>query len=121
MRKQTVQVVVDDGLGLLDRGLADEDARGESRGHGHQADGFQVRVQVGWRVADGLGSPQLGGHHVYHRVGVLDEGRDRQRRIGQREREVGRVNDVEGAPVVVGGQRLGQDGRDRVARASRAA
>jgi hypothetical protein len=50
-------------------------------------------------------------HHVDHRAGVLDQGRDRQRRIGQRERQVGRVNDVEGAHLVVGGQRLGQDGR----------
>jgi hypothetical protein len=114
-------VVVDDGLSLRDRGLAGQDARGKSRGHGHQAEGFQIRVQVNRRVAGGLGSPQLGGHHVDHRVGVLDEGRDRQHRIGQRERQVGRVNDVEGTPLVVSGQRLGQDGSDHVAGASRAA
>jgi hypothetical protein len=76
-------VVVDDGLSLLDRGLAGQDAGGKSRGHGYQAEGFQVRVQVGWCVVGGLGRPQLGGHHAGHRVGVLDQGRDRQRRIGQ--------------------------------------
>ena len=114
-------MVVDDGLGLLDRGLAGEDGGGKSGGHGHQADGFQVRVQVGRRVGGGLGGSQLGGQHADHRVGVLDEGRDRQRRIGQRERQVGRVNDVEGAHVRVGGQRFGQDGCDHVARVSRAA
>ena len=114
-------MVVDGGLSLLDRGLAGEDARGKPRGHGYQGEGFQVRIQAAGRVAGGLGSPQLGGDHADHRVGVLDEGRDRQRRIGQRERQVGRVNDVEGAPVVVGGQRFGQDGRDHLAWASRAA
>ena len=76
-------MVVDDGLSLLDRGLADEDARAQACGHGQQADGLQVQVQVGGRAAGGLGSPQLGGHHVDHRAGVLDEGRDRQRRSGQ--------------------------------------
>jgi len=114
-------VVVDDGLRLLDRRLADEDAGGESRGHGDQGDGFQVRVQAGWRIAGVLGGTQLGGHHVDDRVGVLDERRDRQRRIGQRERQVGRVDDVEGAPVVVGWQPLGEDGGDHVARAGQAA
>jgi hypothetical protein len=61
MREQAVQVVVDDGLGLLDRGLAAEGAGAQARGHGDQAEGFQVRVQVGRRVAGGLGGPQLCG------------------------------------------------------------
>jgi hypothetical protein len=56
------------------------------------------------RVASGLGSLQLGGHHVDHRAGVLYQGRDRQ---------VGRVNDVEGTHLVVGGQHLGQGPRSR--------
>jgi Alpha/beta hydrolase family len=47
-------------------------------------------------------------------TGVLDQGGDRERRVGQREREVGRVEDGEGAPLVVGGQSLGQDGSDDV-------
>jgi len=59
-------VVVDDGLSLVERGLAGQDAGGKSRGHGHQAEGFQVRVQAGRRVAGGLGSAQLGGHHADH-------------------------------------------------------
>jgi hypothetical protein len=63
-----VQVVVDDGLGLLDRGLAAQDARAQARGHGQQADRFGVRVQVGGRVSGGLGGSQLGGDHVDHRV-----------------------------------------------------
>jgi hypothetical protein len=116
-----VQVVVDDGLSLLDRRQVHEDARAQARGHGQQAAGLQVRVQVGGRVAGGLGGSQLGGDHVDHGVGVLDERRDRQRRIGQGKRQVGRVEDGEGAAFVVGGQRLGQDGGDDVARACRAA
>jgi len=48
-------VAVDNGVSLLDRGLAGQDAGGKSRGHRHQADGFQARVQVGWRVAGGEG------------------------------------------------------------------
>jgi hypothetical protein len=63
-----VQVVVDDGLSLLDRGLAAQDARAQARGHGQQAERFQVRVQVGGRIAGGLGGSQLGGDHVDHRV-----------------------------------------------------
>jgi hypothetical protein len=94
--------------------MADEDAGAQACGHGHQGDSLQVRVQVGWHVADGLGRSQLGGYHVDHRAGVLDQGRDRQRRIGQRQRQVGRVDDGEGAPFLVGGQRLDQDGRDDV-------
>jgi hypothetical protein len=78
-----------------------------------------VRVQVGGRFAGGLGGSQLGGDHVDHGVCVLDEGRDRQRRIGQREREVGRVEDAERAALGVGGQRLGQDHGDDVARVNR--
>jgi len=60
-------VVVDDGLSLLDRGLAGQDARTQARGHGQEADGFQVRVQVGGCVTGGLAGPQLGGDHVHHR------------------------------------------------------
>jgi hypothetical protein len=63
-----VQVVVDDGLSLLDRGLAAQDARAQARGHGQQAEGFEIRVQVGGRVAGGLGRSQLGGDHFDHRV-----------------------------------------------------
>ena len=33
---------------------------------------------------------------------------DRQRRIGRRERQVGRVDDVEGTHLAVGGRHLGQ-------------
>jgi hypothetical protein len=33
-----VQVIVDDGLGLLGRGVAGEDARAQARGHGRQAE-----------------------------------------------------------------------------------
>ena len=51
-------MVVNDGLGLLDRGLAGEDACAQTRGHGNEADGFQVRVQVGGRAAGGLGRSQ---------------------------------------------------------------
>jgi hypothetical protein len=101
--------------------VADEDAGAQACGHGQQGDGFQVRVQVGRHVADGLGRSQLGGHHVDHRAGVLDQGRDRQRRICQRQRQVGRVDDGEGAPFLVGGQPFGQDGRDDVTRTSLAA
>jgi hypothetical protein len=61
-------VVVDDGLGLLDRGLAAQDARAQARGHGKEADGFQVRVQVGGRAAGGLAGSQLGGDHVDHDI-----------------------------------------------------
>jgi len=61
-------VVVDDGLSLRGRGLAAEDARAQARGHGKEADGLQVRVQVGGRVAGGLGGSQLGGDHVDHDV-----------------------------------------------------
>ena len=60
-------MVVDDGLGLPGRGLAGEDAMAQARGHGQEADGFQVRVQVGGRAAGGLGGSQLGGDHVHHR------------------------------------------------------
>jgi hypothetical protein len=74
---------------------------------------------VGGRFAGGLGGSQLAGDHVDHGVRVLHEGRDRQRRIGQRQREVGQVEHAEGAPLVVGGQRLGQDGGEDVARANR--
>jgi hypothetical protein len=63
-----VQVVVDDGLSLLDRGLAAQDARAQTRGHSQQAERFQVRVQVGGRIASGLGGSQLGGDHVDHHV-----------------------------------------------------
>jgi hypothetical protein len=63
-----VQVVVDDGLSLLDRGLATQDARAQARGHGQQAEGFGVRVQVGGCVAGGLGRSELGGDHVDHHV-----------------------------------------------------
>src|SRR5271166_5029315 len=66
-REQAVQVVVDDGLGLPGRGLAAEDARAQARGHGKEADGFQVRVQAGGRVAGGLGRSQLRGDHAGHR------------------------------------------------------
>jgi hypothetical protein len=38
MREQAVQVIVDDGLGLLGRGVAGEDARAQARGHGQQAE-----------------------------------------------------------------------------------
>jgi hypothetical protein len=38
---------------------------------------------VGGRFAGGLGGSQLGGDHADYGVRVLDEGRDRQRRIGQ--------------------------------------
>ena len=48
-----------------------------------------------------------------------DQRGDRQCRVGEREREVGRVQDGEGAPLVVGGQPLGQDGGDDVARVDR--
>jgi hypothetical protein len=51
-------VVVDDSLGLPGRGLAGQDARAQARGHGQQADGFQVRVHLGGRVAGGLGGSQ---------------------------------------------------------------
>ena len=61
-------MVVDDGLGLLGRGVATEDALAQARGDGKEADGFQVRVQVGGRAAGGLGGFQLGGDHVDHRV-----------------------------------------------------
>ena len=61
-------MVVDDGLGLPGRGLAAEDAGAQARGHGQQAEGLQVRVQVGGRVAGGLGGSQLGGDHVDHRT-----------------------------------------------------
>jgi len=104
-------VVVDDGLSLLARGLAGQDARSQSRGQGYQAEGFQVRVQVGGAVAGRLGRPQLGRYHVDHRVGVLGQGRDRQGRIGQRERQVGRIDDVEGAAVLVGGRLTKLDAR----------
>jgi len=114
-------VVVDDGLGLFERGLAGQDAVAQARGHGQQAEGLRVRLQVGGRVAAGLGRPQLSRDHVDDGVCVLDQGSDRQRRVGQSEREVGRVEHGEGAPLVIGGQCLGQDGRDHVARASRAA
>jgi hypothetical protein len=60
-------VVVDDGLGLPGRGLAGQDARAQARGHGKQADGFQVRVQAGGRGTVGLAGSQLGGDHVDHR------------------------------------------------------
>jgi len=60
-------VVVDDGLGLPGRGLAGQDAGAQARGQGQQADGFQVRVQVGGRGAGGLGGSQLRGDHVVHR------------------------------------------------------
>ena len=60
-------MVVDDGLGLPGRGLAGEDARAQARGHGKEADGFQVWVQAGGRAAGGLGGSQLGGDHVDHR------------------------------------------------------
>jgi len=114
-------VVVDDGLRLPDRRQAGEDARAQARGHGQQAGGLQVRIQGGGRVAGGLGGSQLGGDHVDHGVGVLDEGRDRQRRIGQRKRQVGRAENGEGAAFAVSGQRLGQDRGDEIARARRAA
>jgi hypothetical protein len=61
-------VVVDDGLGLPGRGLAAQDAGAQACGHGQETEGFQVRVQVGGRVAGGLGGPQLGGDHVDHRT-----------------------------------------------------
>ena len=61
-------MVVDDGLGPVDRGLAAKHARAQARGHGKQADGFQIRVQVGGRIAGGLSGSQLGGDHVDHRV-----------------------------------------------------
>jgi hypothetical protein len=61
-------VVVDDGLSLPGRGLASKDARAQARGQGKETDGLQVRVQVGGRVTGGLGSSQLGGDHVEHRV-----------------------------------------------------
>ena len=114
-------MIVDDGLGLPGRGLASEDAGAQTRGHGKQADGLQVRVQAGGRVAGGLGRPQLGGDHVDHGIRVLDQRADRQRRVGQREREVGCVEHGEGAPLVIGGQCLGQDGRDDVTGAGLAA
>ena len=114
-------MVVDDGLGLPGRGLAAQDAEAQAMGHGQQAEGLRVRVQAGGRVAGGLGRPQLGGDHVDHGVGVPDQGADRQCRVGQREREVGRVEHGEGAPLVIDGQRLGQDGGDDVTRAGRAA
>ena len=111
-------MVVDDGLGLLGRGLAAQDARAEARGDGKQADGFQVRVQgagvspaawaaLSWAATTSITALSSG------------QGGDRQCRVGQREREVGRVQDGEGAPLVVGGQPLGQDGGDDVARAGR--
>ena len=34
-------------------------------------------------VSPAAWAAELGGDHVDHRAGVLDEGRDRQRRIGQ--------------------------------------
>jgi hypothetical protein len=114
-------VVVDDALSLLGRGLAAQDAEAQSVRHGQQAEGLRVRVQVCGRVASGLGRPQLGADHVDHGVRVLDQRADRQRRVGQREREVGRVEHGEGAPLVVGGQCLGQDGADDVTRAGPAA
>jgi hypothetical protein len=75
-------VVVDDGLRLPDRKPAGDDDGAQAPGHGHQGEGLQVRVQLGRHVAGGLGGAQLGGYHVGHRVGVLGEGLDRQRRIG---------------------------------------
>lgn len=47
-------MVVDDGLGLPGRGLPCKDARGQAHGHGHQAGGLLVRVEVGRRVAAAL-------------------------------------------------------------------
>jgi hypothetical protein len=57
-------VVVDDDLSPLGRRLVAQDAGGQAVGHGQQAKGLRVRVQVCWGVADGLGRPQLGGDHV---------------------------------------------------------
>jgi hypothetical protein len=51
-------VVVDDGLGLFERGLAGQDAVAQAPGHGQQAEGLRVRLQVGGRVAGGLGRTQ---------------------------------------------------------------
>jgi hypothetical protein len=59
-----VQLVVDDGLSLLWRGLTAQHARAETRGHGNQAERFQIRVQPGGRVPGGLSRPQLRGDHV---------------------------------------------------------
>ena len=44
MREQAVQVVVDDGLGLFERGLAGQDAVAQARRHGEQAECLRVRV-----------------------------------------------------------------------------
>ena len=52
-------MVVDDGLSLPGRGLAAEDVRAQARGHGQQAEGLQVRIQVGRRVVGGPGRSQL--------------------------------------------------------------
>jgi hypothetical protein len=61
-------VVVDDGLSLLGRGLAAQDAGGQAVRHRQQTEGLRVRVQPGGRVTGGLGRPQLGGDHVDHGV-----------------------------------------------------
>lgn len=68
IREQAAQVVVDDRLGLPGRGVPRQDAGAQARGHGHQGDGFQVRVKAGGHVAVGLGRAQLGGDHVAHGV-----------------------------------------------------
>jgi hypothetical protein len=44
--------------------MAAQDARAQARGQGKEADGFQLRIQAGGRVAGRLGRPQLGGDHV---------------------------------------------------------
>jgi hypothetical protein len=46
--------------------MAAEDARAQPSGHGHQAEGFQVRVQVGGHIAGGLCLSQLCGDHIDH-------------------------------------------------------
>jgi hypothetical protein len=48
------------------------------------------------------------------------KGPDPQRWVGQRYRQVGRVDQGEDPPLVLDGQRFGQDGGNDIARASRA-
>ena len=75
-------MVVDDGLSLRGRGLTAQDTGAQARGLGKEADGFQVRIQVGGGVTCGLSGFQLGGDHLDHCVGVPDQRVDRQCRVG---------------------------------------
>jgi pimeloyl-ACP methyl ester carboxylesterase len=55
-------MVVDDRLGLPGRGVAAQDAGAQARGHGHQADGFQVRVETGGHVETATATTRV---HAY--------------------------------------------------------